>query len=601
MKSNRVMKIVSMVLTFMLMLSIMQVDVWAGVIQTGESTNSIENRGDYVFDEEFKTVSNIPEGTSIEEFKSKFDAGYVIRIYQSEIEVFEGTIVVGMIVRIESQNFIREYRVIDDFMSNGYMIPPAIILKAAVGIYGSEWMGGHGVNVYLGGGTYQCVELARRLYNEHGWGNVYAGSVGPYPNGAANIPEGSPWLTQYKPGSGYVPVPGDLVIEYPGTYNAPYGHVAVVDYTDVENNTIYAVEQNGPVKYGGRTKYYYNNSNYTAQPGWGSGGVRMILHAPKNMFENPGHTTPPSPLVGIVDQFGKTVSGWVYNPDAPNKSIQAHIYIWNSSTGETVEGMPINADLYRADLENIGMGNGKHGFSVDIDWSKYPQGDYKIDVYAVEPDNVNLNTLIGTGTYSVTAAQPSPPTISVDKTQLAVTDTITVSWTSTANTDHYDVCYRKDGVGHFIESTTDTSYTIPASFFEPGSYEIYVCSVGNPYFPVASNYVPIQVSSEAIDPPVVQPEVISANCLTENPQPNSPVVFQVKTTTAVTKTALFNESGNGLVSSPAASYVDIDNERIWTLTISFGSIGKRNLTVKIAGDDGIYFDSGHTIQFTIKA
>ena len=118
-------------------------------------------------------------------------------------------------------------------------------------------MQGHGVDVHgngMGPGRYdlygrspwQCVELAARLYRERGWGKVFAAGN----SGAAFIPEGSPRLQTHSPGSGYMSVPGDLIVEHPTRSNA-YGHVAVVDR--VEGNTIHAVEQNGPTDNGRHT------------------------------------------------------------------------------------------------------------------------------------------------------------------------------------------------------------------------------------------------------------------------------------------------------------------------------------------------------------
>ena len=147
-------------------------------------------------------------------------------------------------------------------------------------VSGKDWLYGEGVDIYNNDldffGYYQCVELARRLYDSKGWPMVKTAD-----GGAKSIPEGSPGLESFKPGSGYIPVPGDLIIEGPTTINAGYGHVAVVDY--VEDNNIYAVEQNGARD--GRVIYTYNGSNYGS--GAGRGEVIAIVHAPQNNYKNP--------------------------------------------------------------------------------------------------------------------------------------------------------------------------------------------------------------------------------------------------------------------------------------------------------------------------
>ncbi|WP_181110152.1 MULTISPECIES: CHAP domain-containing protein [unclassified Rathayibacter] len=156
-------------------------------------------------------------------------------------------------------------------------------------IPGSSWLQGQGVDVVGNGGNlntyYQCVELPQmRLYPKFGWPRVYAAGNG----GAAYIPEGSPGLTRHNSGSGYFPVPGDLVISN-ATSAWPYGHVAVVDYAS--GDSIFVVEQNG-VASSGRSTYRYNGGRYLGGPT----SVKAVLHAPQNNFRNSGNTSPTTPL-----------------------------------------------------------------------------------------------------------------------------------------------------------------------------------------------------------------------------------------------------------------------------------------------------------------
>ena len=66
---------------------------------------------------------------------------------------------------------------------------------------------------------------------------------------AAHVPDPS----FHRNGSGYLPVPGDLIIEsYPGGW----GHVSVVDHT--VGNAVYAVEQNASAN--GRHTYTLTGS-----------------------------------------------------------------------------------------------------------------------------------------------------------------------------------------------------------------------------------------------------------------------------------------------------------------------------------------------------
>ena len=168
---------------------------------------------------------------------------------------------------------------------------PANASQRGTIIPGSHWLQGQGVDVRGNGmpkGSFnyddlsvQCVDLAKRLYASKGWPAVRAGGNG----GAYYIPEGSPGMQHFLPGSGYVPLPGDLIIENRSSVNGNYGHVAVVDY--VVGNEIHAVEQNASEN--GSHTYTLNGSNY----GGAYAGVRLIMHAPQNTFKNPGTASNP--------------------------------------------------------------------------------------------------------------------------------------------------------------------------------------------------------------------------------------------------------------------------------------------------------------------
>lgn len=236
--------------------------------------------------------------------------------------------------------------------------------EGTVLISGSQWLGGKGESVYSNGGNYgtyyQCVELPQmRLYPKKGWPRVYAAGNG----GAVYIPEGSPGLTRYNPGSKYIPVPGDLVIENGNSWNA-YGHVSVVDYTDVSKGIIYAVEQNASAN--GRVTYSYNGSNYSGLSA--SRSVKCILHAPGNTFKNPSTEK----NVGALDSFNIkareiTVSGWHATSNStsgPNR----FIFLMDAGTGKELCRQKIN-NVSRPDVAKVHPsipGSGISGFSTSI-------------------------------------------------------------------------------------------------------------------------------------------------------------------------------------------------------------------------------------------
>ena len=200
-------------------------------------------------------------------------------------------------------------------VSLGILVPTPTPAEAAtcsaVEIAAGSWLGGAGVTVHSNGadqGTgsscaglstatpgvqdgygWQCVELASRLYAVKGWGRVYAdggAAAGVYRYGAEYIPEGSPWLNFHRNGSGYLPVPGDLIIEsYPGGW----GHVSVVEHT--VGSAAYAVEQNASAN--GRHTYTLSGSTLSGQY---AGSVRGFMHAPLNKAGGGSPVAGPAPV-----------------------------------------------------------------------------------------------------------------------------------------------------------------------------------------------------------------------------------------------------------------------------------------------------------------
>ena len=164
---------------------------------------------------------------------------------------------------------------------------------------------------------WQCVELASRLYAVKGWGGVRAdggGTAGTYRYGAKYIPEGSPGLQFHANGTGYIPVPGDLVVEW----SATWGHVAVVDHT--VGSSVYAVEQNASLS--GRHTYTLNGSTLGGQYG---SSVRGVAHSPANTNTSGGGA-------GISDGSFIQVSG---HPEIYRVAGGAPIYVstWSAFGG----------------------------------------------------------------------------------------------------------------------------------------------------------------------------------------------------------------------------------------------------------------------------
>ncbi len=164
--------------------------------------------------------------------------------------------------------------------------PPA--QAGTVWLAGSAWLGGGGCDVYSYNSSdvdqrsyyngvdvglkWQCVELPGRLYTIKGWRS------GHFPNANQIYPSASSYgLTAHANGSGYVPVPGDMVTWDVGTV----GHVAVVDYVD--STKVHIVEQNfSSTCKKTMTRSGTNGSHVERDDGWGYGQCQGFVHSPKN-------------------------------------------------------------------------------------------------------------------------------------------------------------------------------------------------------------------------------------------------------------------------------------------------------------------------------
>jgi hypothetical protein len=199
-------------------------------------------------------------------------------------------------------------------------------------ILGTNWMAGHGANAcnmssdptcggqtHVGGVTdawWQCVELAQRVFQMNGWysgafsGVSYAFDI--YNQAAAgNLSN----MTAHANGSGYFPVPGDMIVHNKNSAEgADYknaGHVAVVDYVDSAG--VHVVEQN----YGGtahQAVYGLSGSTLSRTLNNGYGQSLPIMGIVHSSLDTLGTQPPPgdSDGDGIVDSADACPSDYGY-------------------------------------------------------------------------------------------------------------------------------------------------------------------------------------------------------------------------------------------------------------------------------------------------
>ncbi len=108
------------------------------------------------------------------------------------------------------------------------------------------------------------------------------------------------------------------------------------------------------------------------------------------------------PENGYFDDFeGNDIVGWGWDESSPNTAVPVLITVTNQETGETVGRFHPTAATYRQDLKENGIGNGKHGFRVTVDWGSLPDGEYLVEGW-VEDEKFH-----NTKTYAKGAAAPA--------------------------------------------------------------------------------------------------------------------------------------------------------------------------------------------------
>lgn len=89
-----------------------------------------------------------------------------------------------------------------------------------------------------------------------------------------------------------------------------------------------------------------------------------------------------------------TVSGWAFDRDSLNSSLQIHVYV-GGPAGSGAPGYAITANAYRPDVNNVYSGVGSyHGFQSTISVSR--RGTQNVYIYAINVGGGTTNPLLGT-------------------------------------------------------------------------------------------------------------------------------------------------------------------------------------------------------------
>jgi len=102
-----------------------------------------------------------------------------------------------------------------------------------------------------------------------------------------------------------------------------------------------------------------------------------------------------TPEAGFFDDMeGSAIVGWGWDSSTPNTAVPVQVMISNQQTGEVVGIFDPTAAIYREDLADNGIGNGKHGFRINMKWDSLPNGTYLIEGWVDNKLFSNIKTYV---------------------------------------------------------------------------------------------------------------------------------------------------------------------------------------------------------------
>ena len=103
------------------------------------------------------------------------------------------------------------------------------------------------------------------------------------------------------------------------------------------------------------------------------------------------------------------ITGWAYNSDKADAALNVQVVITNKHTGEVMFREVVSAGEYRQSLYAQNMGNGCHGFTINIDWTSYPEGIYLVEGTVGSRRFSNTRTYTNGNADTDVSQQKQPP------------------------------------------------------------------------------------------------------------------------------------------------------------------------------------------------
>lgn len=294
------------------------------------------------------------------------------------------------------------------------------------------------------GGSSQCMGFAKKVTYDY-YGSMF-----------------SDWTVLYDLNSLKA---GDVIKYYPA------GPQHFIWVTDVLGDNITYVDCNGDFHCG----IYWDNT--TTKGTIYSKGFACVYSAPWAINGNTGNN-PQGVLDGVSGGQGTvTISGWAFDRDDLNASLEIHVYIGGRSGDSNAEGHGgIIANAGRGDVNAVHGCGDYHGFYATISTNK--RGSQPIYVYALNVGGGD-NVQIGEGTVNITSAgQPQ----------------ITALYLSEKKKDSFRVCVQIDRPADVWEVrvatwTTDNQSDLKWTYASYNGYGTYFVDLSRSDFTNNQRYI----------------------------------------------------------------------------------------------------------------
>lgn len=101
-----------------------------------------------------------------------------------------------------------------------------------------------------------------------------------------------------------------------------------------------------------------------------------------------------TPEAGYFDEMeGNTIVGWGWDETTPNTAVPVSVTVTNQDTGEQVLNTSLTAAAYRDDLVENEVGNGKHGFRIQLDLDSLTDGVYIVEGWVDDKKLANTQVI----------------------------------------------------------------------------------------------------------------------------------------------------------------------------------------------------------------